>query len=194
MIEQKFAVAQLGVAPPCYGRMVDRASECGMEEDPLEARAQMIHDRLLAPGEDGAISLWLVRDAIDLARVALALNSTRASLTTGILFFGIEPSRLHDHELRDLQAKFRLRAADARAPTVARVFASVALDNWNTKVFSVISTGAERAPGARHSGEINTERQGSALPLRVDSRLRRRFRSDFARNDEAGARRRVDNS
>jgi hypothetical protein len=100
MIEQKFAVALLGVTPPCYVRMVDRASDCGIKEDSLQIRAQVIHDRLLATGEDGAISLWLVRDAIDLARVALALNSTRVSLTTEILFFAIEPSRLQDRELQ----------------------------------------------------------------------------------------------
>ena len=67
---------KLGIDPPCYVRKGDRRSHCGNEDDPPEYRASMIKENVLSE-DDGVASMFLVSNAREVARAALALNFCR---------------------------------------------------------------------------------------------------------------------
>lgn len=97
--EQNFDLTAIfGVDPPCYLRIVDKQADCGHAEDSLADRATAIHDRLLAPGPDGKVSVWLTADGLDLSRIAAAFNSGRKYPTSDLLIFPLETSWFQGNE------------------------------------------------------------------------------------------------
>jgi hypothetical protein len=97
--EQNFDIAAIfSVDPPCYLRIVDKQADCGHAEDSPAGRATAIHDRLLAPGSDGKVSVWLTADGLDLSRIAAAFNSGRKYPTSDLLIFPLETSWFRDNE------------------------------------------------------------------------------------------------
>jgi len=88
MVEQTFSINNAWrIDPPCYVRKVDRAGHW--------ADAATIQDKVLCsePDDDG-ISVYLVSSPSDLARVAIALNANRSSLTEDLILVAIATGEL----------------------------------------------------------------------------------------------------
>ncbi len=87
MVEQTFSINNAwSIDPPCYVRKVDRS---GHWQD-----TSAIRDKVFCPEPDNTISVYVVNCAIDLARVAIALNANRSSKIEPIFLVAMTASEL----------------------------------------------------------------------------------------------------
>jgi hypothetical protein len=87
MLDDTFSLRKTwNIDPPCYVRKVDRPGHWGT--------AATIQEKVLVPDDDGTISVYEVTSAQDLARVAIALNANRSSLTERLLLGAITADEL----------------------------------------------------------------------------------------------------
>lgn len=88
MVEESFSIRLAwGIGPPCFVRKVDRS---GHWRD-----AATIQDKVFRPEpDDNTISVYRVNSAVDLARVAIALNANRSSKTEPIFLVAISAGEL----------------------------------------------------------------------------------------------------
>lgn len=87
MIEQTFSISKAwNVNPPCYVRKVDRR---GHWQD-----SATIQEKVFCPESDNAISVYIVKTASDLARVAIGLNANRSRITEDLFLIAITRDEL----------------------------------------------------------------------------------------------------
>jgi len=124
-IQSDFSIREnLGIDPPCYVRKVDRRSHCGNEDQPPEVRAALIKKYVLS--EDGGVtSVFLVNDARDVARAALALNFCRTggSRVEELCLVAFRPDELADAPMEQTADSFGCHWAQ--------------LNHWNVTLIDV---------------------------------------------------------
>jgi hypothetical protein len=88
MLEETFSIHKAwAIDPPCYARKVDRLGHC--------RDAAAIQSKVLCPDLDSdTISVFEIASAVDLARVAIALNANRSSKTESLFLLALTAGEL----------------------------------------------------------------------------------------------------
>ncbi len=94
MVEQTFSISGAwSIDPPCYVRKVDRSGHC--------KDAATIRDKVFClDPDDSTLSVYLVASAMDLARVAIALNANRSSKTEPLFLLAMTTDELAEIVVR----------------------------------------------------------------------------------------------
>jgi hypothetical protein len=106
MVEASFSISRAwSIEPPCYIRKVDRS---GHWADPAT-----IQDKVFRPDpNDKTISVYVAHSAIDLVRVAIALNANRSSKTEPIFLVAMTGDEVNDLMIRQATGETLCRWAN----------------------------------------------------------------------------------